>query len=133
MTREEFLKILEKNNYSYVIESDNSIVITVVNTGINLNELETMPENVVFENQGSVHLYSLGSLPEGTIFRNAENVYIKHFKNIHPTVRFYNKSDLWIMNPRSGWKALHYSEGFNIEDINSKELLNSMISKGIFI
>ena len=68
MTREEFIKELDKSNYSYRIEG-NKIVVTN-KMGVNLNSLTSLPSGVVFKNGGNVYLSSLTSLPPGVEFIN---------------------------------------------------------------
>ena len=54
MTREEFIKELDKSNYSYRIEG-NKIVVTN-KMGVNLNSLTSLPSGVVFKNGEDVYL-----------------------------------------------------------------------------
>ena len=107
MTREEFIKELDKSNYSYRIEG-NKIVVTN-KMGVNLNSLTSLPSGVVFNNKGGVDLDSLTSFPPGVEFRN-----FGYVKLISLMGGYFDD-----------WKG-------NIEGVDSKRLLNKMISLGIF-
>ena len=108
MTREAFIKVLDKKRYSYKIEGD-KIIVTSKET-VRLHSLTSIPPGVEFKNGEDVDLYALTSLPPGVEFRNGGDVNL----------------DALIGGRFSGWDG-------NIEGIDSKRLLNKMISKGIFI
>jgi hypothetical protein len=103
MTRDEFIKVLKY--YTYKIEGDNIVVTHKGN--VNLISLMSLPSGVKFKNKGDVYLQSLTSLPPGVKFENGDGVYL-------------------------GSLTGYYWEG-NIEGIDSRRLLNLMISKGLFI
>ena len=107
MTREEFIKELEGEGYSYEIEG-NKIVVTH-DASVWLNPLETLPSDVVFDNEADVYLRSLTSISSGVEFKNRGTV------NLESLI--------------GGWFI--FWEG-NIEEIGSKRLLNKMISIGLF-
>jgi len=107
MTREEFIEELKKKGYSYMIVGG-KIVVTYEGT-VSLKELTSLPPGVVFNNGGHVYLDSLTSISPGVEFENRETVYLTSLTG----GRFYN------------WKG-------NIEGIDSKRLLNKMISLGLF-
>ena len=106
MTREEFIKILGKKGYSYEIGGD-KIVVTYKGD-VNLRSLVSLPPDVSFENGGHIDLESITSLPPGLEFKNGGHVYLGSL-----TGDFFIK-----------WEG-------NIEGIDSKRLLNFMISKGL--
>jgi hypothetical protein len=108
MTQEEFIEVLKKKGYSYEIEGD-QIVVTR-REDVYLEYLTSISPGVVFENRGGVNLRSLTSIPPGVVFNNKGIVDLKSL-----TGGWFNK--------REG----------NIEDIDSKRLLNLMISKGVFV
>ena len=59
MTREEFIKVLDRKKYSYKIQGDNIIV--THKGSVWLNSLTSLPPGVVFKNRGYVWLdYLLG-------------------------------------------------------------------------
>jgi hypothetical protein len=127
MTREAFIKVLKKEGYSYEIEGDKVVV-----TGegfVYLRSLTSLPPGVVFRNRGYVDLGSLTSLPPGVEFRNRSSVYLTSLTSLPPDVEFRNEGDVYlgflIGRWFDKWKG-------NIEGIDSKRLLNSMISKGLF-
>ena len=108
MTREEFIKVLDEEGYSYEIEGD-KIVVTY-GYGVDLSALTSIPPGVEFKNGGYVDLESLTSLPPGVEFKNGEDVYL----------------GLLIGRWFDEWQG-------NIEGIDSKRLLNVMIKQGVFI
>jgi hypothetical protein len=110
VTREEFIKILDKKEYSYKIEGY-KVVVTHKGyplTGITLNSLTSIPPGVEFINRGDIYLNSLTSLPPGVEFKNGGTVRLKSLLGGY--------SDEW---------------NGNIEDIDSKRLLNKMIKQGV--
>ena len=130
MTREEFIKVLEKDGYSYKVEGDKIVVTHKV--GVHLNSLTSLPPGVVFNNKGSVYLRSLTSLPPGVEFNNKNKggyVSLQSLESLPPDVVFNNVGDVNLRSIIGGifdhWKG-------NIKGINSIRLLNVMISKGIF-
>ena len=127
MTREEFIKVLEKEGYSYKLEGDK---IVVTDEGhVNLGSLTSLPTGVEFRNEGNVDLQSLTSLPLNVEFENDGNVNLKSLTSISPGVEFRNEDRVYLESLIGGffnkWKG-------NIEGIDSKRLLNKMISKGVF-
>ena len=108
MTREAFIDILDEKRYSYMIVGG-KIVVTD-DDAVHLDALTSIPPGVVFRNEGSVHLDALTSLPPGVEFRNGGSVYLRAL----------------IGGTIFQWKG-------NIEGVESKRLLNLMISKGMFI
>ena len=129
MTQEEFIKKLKREDYSYEIEGD-KIVVTHEGDA-SLYGLTSLPLGVVFKNEGSVSLNALTSLPPGVEFKNRGHVELNALKSLPPGVEFSNEGDVQLDALTIGgwffeWKG-------NIEGIDSKRLLNSMISKGMFI
>ena len=106
MTREEFIKVLKKEKYSYEIEGD-KIVVT----------------------HKDVYLSALTSLPPGVVFKNEGGVYLDSLTSLHPGVEFSNGGGVRLKSLTGDW----FDEwAGNIEGIDSKRLLNFMISKGVF-
>jgi hypothetical protein len=126
MTREEFIKVLEEKDYSYEIQG-NKIVVT--GGYIGLNDLTSIPPGVVFNNGWAVNLTSLTSLPAGVVFRNKESVYLRSLTSLSPDVEFNNKGYV-LLDSLTG-DYFNRWEG-NIEGVNSKRLLNKMITLGLF-
>jgi len=127
MSREEFINELDKKGYSYEIQGDKLVV--THEWDVRLNSLTSLPPGVVFRNGGDVSLDSLTSLPPGVEFRNGEYVELRALTSLPPGVEFKNGSDVLLRDLIGGW--FDEWKG-NIEGIDSKMLLNSMISKGIF-
>ena len=109
MTREEFIKILDKKRYSYEIEGDKIIIISGYGGNVYLNALTSLPPGVEFRNKDHVGLESLTSLPPGVVFKNGGYVYL----------------GLLIGRWFEDWTG-------NIEGIDPKDLFNLMIKQGIF-
>jgi len=147
MTQKEFIKVLDKKGYSYKIEGDRVVVthkgdvfldsLTSLPPGVefrnggyvSLHSLKSLPPGVVFRNEGNVYLESLTSLPPGVEFRNGGYVSLHSLTSLPPGVEFRNRGVVGLNSIIGGefddWKG-------NIEGIDSKRLLNLMISKGIF-
>lgn len=161
MTREKFIKLLDKEGYSYKIEGD-KIVVTG-NRNVEL-KLETIPPNVKFNNRWDVNFQSLKTLPYGVEFNNGGGVYLWLLETLPPDVEFNNKGDVSLgtlktiptgvkfNNGRNVYlqslKTIHPDVEFNnkgyvdlrslmgdglIEGINPNTLLNRMIKRGIFL
>ena len=122
MTREGLIEMLDriadrqKSEPFYTIK-DNKILITGNNgtvdfrhtMGINLNWIKNIPADVEFVNDGPVRL--------------------DRVMEIDPSVRFNNNG--WVLLKRLDIRYFNKWSG-NIEGIDSKRLLNFMISKGLF-
>jgi hypothetical protein len=149
MTQEEFIEVLKKEGYSYEIEGD-KIVVTDRRLGIDLTSinsipadvefrnlhhvrlclLNTLPPGIEFNNTGRVTLESLTSLPHGAEFKNEGNVLLNSLTSISPGMEFRNKGDVYLESLIGGWFE-DWKD--NIRGVESKRLLNLMISKGMFI
>jgi hypothetical protein len=150
MTQKEFIEVLDEKGYSYEMMGD-SVVVNGGNSqgvvylesltslppgvvfrnegGVNLNVLLSLPPGVKFRNRGYVSLDSLTSLPPGVEFRNRDDVWLKSLTSIPPGVEFNDRGNVYLRSLiRGGFQDW---EG-NIKGIDSKRLLNSMISKGLF-
>ncbi len=137
MTREEFIKILKDNRYSYEIEGDKIVVtyegsLEFINDGsVYLDSLTSLPPGVEFKNRGNVYLKSLTSLPPGVVFKNVSSVYLNSLPSLPPGVEFKNgRFGFVLLNSLIGGFFSDWSG--NIDGIDSKRLLNYMISKGVF-
>jgi hypothetical protein len=160
MTQEEFTKVLKKGNNSYKIKGD-KLVVTVLGD-VFLNDLTSLPSGVEFRGGHHVHLDSLTSLPPGVVFNNRGDVYLESLTSIHPGVEFNNtgyvekymgfiKGNVYLKRLTSIPPGVKFKNGNgvylnsligkgkwfeewkgNIEGIDSKRLLNLMISKGLF-
>jgi hypothetical protein len=147
MTQEEFIAILNRENYSYEIEGDKIIVnrkgdvdlesLTSLSPGVEfrndgnvwLESLTSIPSGVEFKNRSDVRFPSLETLPPSVKFKNGGYVHLVSLKTIPPGVEFKNGGDVKLSSIGIGyfndWKG-------NIEGIASKRLLNVMIKQGIF-
>jgi hypothetical protein len=107
MTSEDFIKVLNRNGYSYEMEGDKIIVND--NGNAYLPEVESLPPNIEFRNRGDIYLYRLASISPGVIFDNSGGVHLKRIMG-----------GWWI-----NWEG-------NIDGMSSKRLLNLMIKQGVF-
>jgi hypothetical protein len=127
MTREEFIEVLKKKGYSYMIVGGKIIVTR--GGDVHLSSLTSLPPNVEFGNEGYVWLNSLTSLPPGVSFRNRGDVGLDALTSLPLGVVFENRGTVYLDSLTGGrfydWKG-------NIEGINEKRLLNKMISIGLF-
>ena len=149
MTKKEFKQVLERKGYSYKIEGD-KIVVTyegsvdlslltsippgvVFNNkgGVDLDSLTSLPPGVEFNNLGGVYLESLTYLPTGVGFKNDGHVDLESLTNIPSGVEFNNLGGVYLESLLGGNRYFGNWKG-NIEGIDSKRLLNKMISLGLF-
>ena len=128
MTREEFIQILEEKGYSYEMEGDKLVVTN--EDDVDLDSLKTLPSGVVFMNKDDVNLDSLEKIPIGVEFRNGGNVDLNTLETLPPGVEFKNGGYVGLYKLVGGW---FQDWSGNMEGIDSKMLLNHMISKGLFI
>jgi hypothetical protein len=127
MTREEFIKVLDKGGYSYTIEGDRVIV---THPGlVNLKSLQTLPQGIEFNNRGDVHLRSLQTLPQGIVFNNGGAVNLMSLQTLPQGIVFNNGGAVNLMSLTRGWFSGWQG---NIGGIDFKRLLNKMISLGLF-
>jgi len=94
-----------------------------------LESLTSLPPGVEFSNGRSVLLYALTSLPPDVVFRNEGNVWLNALTSLPPGVEFKNGKGVRLRDLIGDW--FNRWKG-NIEGIDSKRLLNLMISKGVF-
>ena len=129
MTQEEFIKVLDEKGYSYEIEGDKIVVNH--KRFVDLRSLTSLPPDVVFNNGEGVNLRSLTYLPPGAEFRNKGGVGLNSLKTLPPDVVFKNGGGgVYLESLAGGWFE---NWSGNIEGVDSRMLLNHMISKGIFI
>jgi hypothetical protein len=110
-----------------------------------LDALTSIPSGVSFTDEVNDILFvNLTSIAPGVLFKNRRNVhlsknrrdaYLSALTSILPTsilpgVVFRNGGDVYFSDVIDGWFG-YWREG-NIEGIDSKRLLNVMISKGLF-
>jgi hypothetical protein len=127
MTREEFIEILDKKRYSYNIEG-NKIVVTHKGY-VFFRSLTGLPFGVEFGNEGAISLPSLTSIPSGVEFRNKGSVGLRSLTGLSPGMKFGNEGDVFLESLLGGWFGRWSG---NIEGMDSKRLLNKMISIGLF-
>ena len=149
MTREEeeFIKLLDDNEYSYEIQGDKIIV--TYGGFVSLDSHTSLPPGVEFRSGGDVYLDYLTSLSPGVEFNNKRSVWLNSLTSLSPGVKFNNRGNVWLNYVTSLPPGVEFNnEGSvllnsligglfnewngNIEGIDSKRLLNFMISKGVF-
>jgi hypothetical protein len=147
MTQEEFIKDLKEKRYSHKIEGD-KIVVTREGD-VHLGSLTSLPPDVEFRNEGYVYLDRLTSLPPGAAFKNEGHVNLRSLISIPPDVEFKNVGNINLDSITSLPPGVEFKHRGNvyfkslmggrfsdwrgdIEGIDSKRLLNKMISIGLF-
>ena len=160
MTREEFIKVLDREDYTYEIEGDKIIVTGGNSDGyVSLRWIQSIPSGVEFRNEGSVDLESVEEIPADTVFnnhyRNRNGVYLRSIKSVPPGLKFNRYSDIYldsleVLEPgvefnnylgdihsnifgNKWFSSLKVSKVFyGLNSINNIRLLNLMIKRGIF-
>jgi hypothetical protein len=147
MTQEEFISILDREDYSYEIEGDKIIV--TCGKSVWFESLTSLPPGVEFKNRGHVSLSALTSLSSGVKFENGGDVYLQSLTSLSPGVEFKNRQNVWFESLTSLPPGVVFKNGWNvylnsiiggwfnewkgnIEGIDSKRLLNMMIKQGVF-
>ena len=96
----EFEQILKEGGYSYHIENEWLIIDNIDNDNGNdhvyLDFLTSLPNNVLFTNNGDVSLDSLTSLPENTQFNNKGGVFLFSLTSLLNNVLFNNKEGVYL-------------------------------------
>jgi hypothetical protein len=141
MTREEFIKVLDKKGYTHT-EENGSVVITFPGD-VRLDNTDLIP-GLVFKNNGLVRLLFLTQIPDGISFLNDGDVNLDRLEVLPPHTIFSNGGDVYL-NVINIPREIQFNNGgalrlpsnflnddYLIDGINSKRLLNLMISKGLF-
>jgi len=148
MTREAFIKVLKGKRYSYKAEG-NKVVVNHYYGNVDLDDLTSLPPGVEFRNEGSVRLMSLTSLPSGVVFENRDNVVLSFLTSLPSDAEFRNGAGVFLSSLSSIPPGVEFNNGSNIylefltgglfsdwegniEGVDSKRLLNKMISLGLF-
>jgi hypothetical protein len=100
MKQEEFIQVLDKKKYSYMIKG-NKIIVTHEGC-VDLRYLTSLPSDVVFKNGGYVNLERLVSFPTGVEFRNKGKVDLNAVNFLPSDVVFRNGGNLllWSLDYR---------------------------------
>ena len=146
MTREDFIEQLDKDKITYnILGSD--IEITGSNGlaykwNVAINQIDTLPSGVIFNNKGNVHIMFLQEIPEGVQFNNGGNIVLGSYDQgikIHPSTVFNNgKSKIMIGYQRGGSYMFNTSGDWgeswkgSIDDINTKRLFSLMVKREVF-
>ncbi len=127
MTQEEFIKVLEDlKGYSYEIEGD-KIVVTedgdvYLDSIEEWEELDTIPPDVVFMNNGNVFLNFLKTLPSGVVFMNNGNVFLNFLKTLSTSVEFNNRGNVNLSSLKTLPHGVEFKNGGYV-NLNSLETL----------
>jgi hypothetical protein len=105
MTQKEFKERVLSIHYKLVGDK----IIVDKKNGIDLNSLKSLPPNIIFENSGGIWLKLVTSIPR--------------------SVEFNNRGDVYLESLVGGW---FFEWRGNIKGIFPKDLLNKMISDGVF-
>lgn len=138
MTQEEFIGELEEMG---LVKGDDYSVkdgtITIYNKGsVNLSELTSIPQKIIFRNGGNIYLESVTSIPSDVFFCNGGDVFLTNLTSIPRGVEFhigwgrnYYLPNLFFESimeePFMNWKG-------NIKEIDPMKILNLMIGEEIF-
>jgi hypothetical protein len=91
MTREEFIRVLEKEGITFSYsEGGERIVIGWENYYLDWDNLgiTSIPPNVTFENSGTIRLDGISQLPEGLFFNNYGGVFAEGVTKIPRGTKF---------------------------------------------
>ena len=147
MTQEDFIEILDRENYSYYMEGDNIVVnhergneagvygVHLVASRIEDEDggyfdiIDSIPAGVIFKNKGILNLSSLENIPDGVEFRNTGELKLDNISTSEIPLGFIFGNTGSINFSNRYWD--HEWSG-NIEGINDKRLMNMMIKQGLF-
>lgn len=153
MTREEFIELLQGENYFSSTEGDKIIITGGFHNHI-LLDLSTIPSNVEFSNSGFVSMPNLLEIPEGVSFNNTGYVDLSSVRKIAPGTGFNNKGYLSLRSLynipadiRFNNRGEIYAAGIHIDSsdyqispkelgikgISNRSILNLMIRQGVFL
>lgn len=147
MIREDFIEILDTENYSYEIEGDNIVVTHEKENGKEIPGLNLVALRIEDEDGG--YLYIIDSIPSGVIFKNKGYLNLSSLEKMPDSVEFRNTGDLQLDSISTSeihtgcvfnnTGSINFSNGYwdhkwigNIEGINDKRLMNLMIKRGVF-
>lgn len=133
MTREKFIKELDKRGYSYEIIGDNLFVTNGESfpstsfSNVLLKKLKSIPENTIFKNIGNVDLTSVNNIPHGVEFQNEGNVYLN--PNAHISNKTFFKNSGFI---RKGDTVIRFDNNYDIHlsGISKSRMINLILGRG---
>ena len=110
MKASDFIDILTKKYIVFKIDTTNYII-TVLGKSIFLNSLESLPENVHFNNRGNINLDSLKSLPKNIKFNNDGDVYLESLTSLLENTRFNNGRNVYLKSLKLLPKNVQFNNG----------------------
>jgi hypothetical protein len=142
MTREEFIGYLESKNIDFELGPSGMIVVTHKDDVDLGREVDEIPSGVEFRNTGQVKGYWVKVVNSNVIFNNQgqwgseARVWLPDADKIYPGVKFTNGGTCRLKvleRPPNKADILFRNWVCNIKGVDPNRLLNSMISKGLFI
>ncbi len=153
MTKERFIDILRNEGYSFEVVED-KIVVTDGSRGHIYLDIDRMPPNVDFVNEGFVSIPVLLEIPEGvsfnnsgyvslpwvkriasgTVINNGGYVTLRRLSNIPVDVQFKNRGEIYAAGIHIDSSDIQINpEVLGIKGISNRSLFNLMIRQGVFI
>ena len=96
MKKDEFVNLLDFHNHSHFTNEDGYLVIDA-NSTVNL-DVETLPDKIIFANNGMVVLNNLRMIDGEVSFKNNWNVRLKTLSLCTGKADFENKGDVYLGN-----------------------------------
>ena len=114
MKRSEFIKILEEKAIKYEIRDNIIYVLGNIFGNVYLNLIDSIPENIQFNNGGNVHLNFLKSLPENIQFNNSGSVYLDSLMSMPESTQFNNGINVDLSLLKSLPENIQFNNGGQI-------------------
>ena len=130
MDKETFKSLIEKRGFS-TIEKDGKIIVNSIDkySNLYLDTLESIPDNIIFNNDGFISLDVIKEIPEGVIFRNYGGVYISSVLKFSKGVRFENYLESGKYKEEFTIQTSDNIEKTRTGDIQFRLILNCMIKQ----
>ena len=141
MTREEFIKILDRLGYTHQEEYGN--VVVTFNGDVRLDQTDLIP-GLVFKNRGIVRLLFLTQIPDHISFLNGGDVQLDRLEVLPPHTIFNNGGDVYLNTIKAIPREIQFNNrgsivmsglvnhDFWVEGISRRKLYNHMIKIGVF-
>lgn len=141
MTKEEFIKILDRLGYAHEEEYGN--VVVTFNGDVRLDQTDLIP-GIVFKNRGMVRLLFLTQIPDHISFLNGGDVQLDRLEVLPPHTIFSNKGEVYLTMIKAIPREIQFNNkgslvtkglvnhDFWVEGINNRKLYNRMIKIGVF-
>jgi hypothetical protein len=124
MTQEDSLEgfkhLLDIRKYPY--KEEEGILIITGHSNVDLQDVNYIPKNICFSNEGFVHLEKL-ILPENTVFRNGGNIFLNDLMGLSKGVRFENYNYFLYAN------IFYFLTRVTIPEISPQRVINCYIKQ----